>query len=269
MFFFIWVSYVQAAPSVVVNNPQSVAVIGDSIVLDIVLNDFTPSSEYYAKFRIGSTTSSLNDGETFNNSSWYSDSSGYSNFPKVILNASGSASFQLTGRAKVSLAQQGLNLFKIRMALVSNTSNQEDSQAYSITLSPAPTSTPTPTSAPTPVNTPTQAPTPTNTPTPTKTPTPTPSKTPTLSPSKTPTPTLRPSPTKTETPTLEATSAGEVLSLSDSLSPMPTATPSGSLQPFVITFSLIGAGLGILSLYFLWQKRDVFRPHKPPNDIIS
>ncbi len=268
VFFFACVSFVQAAPSVVVNNPPSTATIGDNIVLNIVLSNFAPSSQYYSKFRIGPTTSSLNDGETFNNLSWYSDSSEYSNFPVITLDVSGNASFQFTGRAKASLAQPGANFFKIRMALASNTSNQEDSQGYSITLSPAPTPTPTP--SPTPTSTPTPTPVPSDTPTPTIKPTssPTPTKTPATTPSPTPIK-LAPisTPTKVSTPTLNLTSEsssdsatlGAVLGISvPTATPTPAVTVEGSkkLLPLAIAAALVGMGLAILSGVLVWQKRQ-------------
>lgn len=123
-----------------------------------------------------------------------------------------------------------------------------------LTPTPTPTLTPTPTNSPTPTSTSTSS-TSTNTPTPTKTPTP----------KKTPTPTKTPTPLFS--PTLESTGSGEVLSISDTESP--AATPSGSLKPVIISLTLVGAGLGILSLVFLWQKRDALRRLKPPDDIIS
>lgn len=125
----------------------------------------------------------------------------------------------------------------------------------------APTSTPTPTPTNTPTSTPTQAPSATNTPT--TVPTATPTFIPTKTPTKRPSPSLTPS----ETPILQASPTGEVLSVSDTEGPTPTATPSGSLQPAIISFALIGAGFGILALLALWQKRDLFRRlHRPESD---
>lgn len=149
--------------------------------------------------------------------------------------------------------------YNVKVRFYYGSSEDWSSNVLAVNISepdPTPTETPIP---PTPTSVPA-----TSTPVP-----PTATKAPTPFPTKTPTPTLRSSPTKTETPTREATNTGEVLSLSESASPTPTATPSASLQPFIITFSLIGAGLGILSLLFLWQKRNQFLRSKSPDDIIS
>ncbi len=200
-FFLLRPQVTQAASTVTVANPPISAQIGEVLNISVSLSGFSPSVSYYAKFRIGPSTSSLNDGETQNNSNWYSDSSAYSNFPLINTDSSGNAAFQITGRPKTSTAQISQNYFTIRLALVSNTSDHSDSTAYSITLSPAPTSTPTPT--------PTPSPLPTSTPTPSLTPTPSPNPTNTPPPvqTTTPVPTALPSVTRSLTLTLTASTA--------------------------------------------------------------
>ncbi len=106
-----------------------------------------------------------------------------------------------------------------------------------------------------PTPTPTAAPTSTPTPTPvnTHTPTPTPAKTPTLSPTKIVTPTPRattvviPDSTPTEMQVLGATDIPATES---------TAVQKKQLNPMIISSTLIGLGLGILSLVLVWQKRN-------------
>lgn len=138
-------------------------------------------------------------------------------------------------------------------------------------LAPTPTPTVTPTDSPTPSLTPTKTPTPTHTPSPTNSPTSAPSTTSTNTPTQTKA--ISSTPTRAPSPMPSATTTGEILGLSDSGFATPAntlvATPSGTLKPFIISFALIGAGFGILSLLVLWQKRDLFRRPNPPNDIIS
>lgn len=251
---------IKAAEIVTVDNQPTTATIGESIILNVTLSNFTPSSQYYAKFRIGPTSSSLNDGETFNNSSWFSDSSGYSNFPVVTLDASGSASFQLIGRAKISLAQSGSNIFVIRTALVSNTDNKNDSQEYAISLTAAPT--PTPTTTPT--NTPSLAHTPSNTPAPTVTSTSAPSPTSAVSPPRMSTkiPTKTPSPTPVPTLDDSASVSGNILGVIDTVIPTPemevVENPNSS-RPLIISFSFIGAGLALLAGLLAWKKYKMIK----------
>jgi hypothetical protein len=108
---------------------------------------------------------------------------------------------------------------------------------------PTPSSTPVPTAAPT--NTPTPMPTFTNTPTPSRTPTPT----------KIPTPTSTP----------EATKSGKVMVLGEEITPKSKtqASSSGnSLKPLIISATLVGLGLAILSGVFVWKQRDAQKQDK-------
>lgn len=119
-----------------------------------------------------------------------------------------------------------------------------------------PTPTPPPTSAPT-----DPPPEPTNTPTPTRTPTPTP--TPTKTP--TPTPTLKPTPTIVLTASASAalSSASAVLGATDSSAPASAEADmktKPSVKPLVISLLFVGIGCGILSLVFVWKKRDALKP---------
>ena len=110
---------------------------------------------------------------------------------------------------------------------------------------------------PTPTATSTSTPTPTSISTPTNTPAPPPTNIPV--PTKTPTPTLKPIPTfTTATPTLIAT-VSAVLGVTDSPetasvgADMETAP---SVKPLIISLLLVGVGCGILSLVFVWKKKD-------------
>lgn len=119
---------------------------------------------------------------------------------------------------------------------------------------------PTPTPTPVPTNTPTSTPTPTAiaTPTPTRTPTPTKTPTPTPAPSKTPTPTPKPTPTQAPTASvsavLGATDSPEIASVEADTKTKP------SVKPLIISLLFVGIGCGILSLVFVWKKRDALKP---------
>lgn len=121
---------------------------------------------------------------------------------------------------------------------------------------PTPTPTPSPTSSPTSTPTPQATATPTSTPTPAKTPTPPPTSTPTKTP--TPTPTKLVTPTTTLSPT-----AGNILGISsiqgDSQEASPSTQQKNGLKPLIITFLFIGAGLALIALVLVWQKRNVVK----------
>ncbi len=128
--------------------------------------------------------------------------------------------------------------------------------------------TPTPTSTPTSIPTPTQTPTPTKTPTPANTATPAPTPTITLSsqtPSKTPTPTKKststPTPTSQPSTLGETTQSAEVLSAVN-LAPQIESSPTGnaSTRVLIVSLLLIGLGLALLSILFIWKKRKTMIP---------
>lgn len=120
------------------------------------------------------------------------------------------------------------------------------------TLTPTPTLEPTETPTPTPTVKPT--PTPTRTPTPTKTPTPAPTPTLTPTPTKTPTPTVKPTPTSKPVASVSA-----VLGATDvpaTASVMAERETKPSVRPLIMSLLLVGIGCAILSLVFVWKKRN-------------
>lgn len=144
------------------------------------------------------------------------------------------------------------------------TQNALNINGVSCIAPPTPTPTPTPTSAPTP----TRTPTPTKTPTPVHTPTPIPTSTIALSaqtPSKTPIPTKKstntPTPTSRPATLGETTKSAEVLSAID-LTPETESTPAGSesMRALIVSLLLIGLGLALLSILFIWKKRKAMMP---------
>jgi hypothetical protein len=120
--------------------------------------------------------------------------------------------------------------------------------------------------------TPTQIPTPTPTSQPTSTPTPVATATPTPAPIKTPTPTLFKTPTptsaKTPTPTVATASVSAqssesaVLGIFNEPDASPASVPKTSrpMQPIIISLLFVGIGLALLSLVFIWQKRNALKP---------
>lgn len=142
-----------------------------------------------------------------------------------------------------------------------------------ITPTPTPTPTATPTATPTPTGTPTSTPTPTPTPTstPTATPTATPSPTPTGNVSPTATPTSTPTPTPTATGGVSGggggtggtggtggVSAAESQPSGGVLGAVVTVPNTGSPIPFVLGFTLITLGLGVLAAVY-WSRRQTVR----------
>ena len=122
-------------------------------------------------------------------------------------------------------------------------------------------------------------PSPTSTPVPTATPTYTPSSSPTSSPQNTSTPIKGITPTKTKTPTpkiFPSPTLSERKSDDSSVfgavnSPTPTseqvaASGSSSLLPVIISLSFVSAGLALLSLLFIWKRRNALHQEKRVED---
>lgn len=265
LFFLLFASPVFATPIISITSVPGTLTIGQSFTLNASASALVANGVYYYKVRLGSDLSSLNKGQTFNSHNdapddWLSDGDAWGKFPQITIDAQGNWIGSVIGRPSDS-ASTGQNFITLRLRKIDGNTNY-DSSENTVNVNPAPTSTPTntpiPTNTPTPTNTP--SPSPTNVPTNTPTNSPAPTKTPT--PTKAPTPTK--TPTVTEAPTPEATSEGAVLSVSNSHSPTPEATPSGSLQPAIISFALIGVGLGLLAIILVWQKRDLFMRPKGP-----
>ncbi len=117
----------------------------------------------------------------------------------------------------------------------------------------------------TPTSTPTSTPRPAATSTPTRTPTPTKTPTPALTPNFTPTPTKTPTPTlkPTSIATKPIASVSAVLGATDSAataSVMADRETKYSVKPLIISLLLVGIGCAILSLVFVWKKRDALKP---------
>lgn len=211
------------------SSPQTV---GEEFDISVTLSNFEASKEYYLKARIGPSESELNKGETYGGGSWYSDTSSWSNFPKITTNSSGNYSGSITAKLK-SEQSSGNYKLRVRARKVDSDSNY-DSSAYDITFNSAASS---------PTSTPTLTPTPSNTPTPSKSPT----QSPTLK------PTAKLSPSVAISPEIlgETATAGNYL-LSSS---PPVSTPSSEnaperknfLPPLLIFFGIILIGASIFS----------------------
>lgn len=180
----------------------SIPVIGDAFNVTATMSGALSGGSYYVKCRIGASSSSLNDGQTYNSQTlqWLDDTGStgaWVDMPQITTGVDGLWQDSIKCRIKTSANDEAKIIF-IRACLnSSNSCGTSFQSANSLTINPIfPTSTPSPiptsTPTPTPTNTPTPTPTasPTNTPTPTKTPTPTPTKipTPTSKPNASPTP---------------------------------------------------------------------------------
>lgn len=191
LFCFCFTKSVFAASISPISVSATSPVIGDSFTVTASISGALSGSVYFIKCRIGPPSSSLNEGQTYNDqlSDWFGDTDSWINMPKVNIGNDGIWQNALQCRIKSSAVDEAKVLF-MRACLDSNDSCGTSFQsANSLALNPQmPTSTPTPTNTPTPTKTPTPAPTsaptsaPTNTPTPMKTPTPTPTLKPTVLP---------------------------------------------------------------------------------------
>lgn len=173
-----------AIPSVVINSVPDVITAGTTFPVSFTVNEASSSSTYYYKFFGGVD----NDVYKITNNQDLSYSSGWSNFPQIILNPSSQNIFNGYAFIKPEVETSTLNL-KIRIALSTDTNTKLgatspvfliDVVAIPPTLVPTPTDFPKPTNTPNPTNTPTIIPT--KIPTLTKTPTSTPTETPEISP---------------------------------------------------------------------------------------
>lgn len=204
----------QAVISINITSSPTEARIGEEFTVSLSMDGLEPETSYYIKSRIGKTSSEMNKGETFNESTsrWLGDTDAWTNFPIILSNSEGSSSANLKSRAK-STAELGENLLAIRLRKVGASSNAGDSNTVTINLFEAPTPAPSPTPTPQPTLTPTSSSSLTPTPTP-KSPTPTP-KPPTATPTQKSSPsTSTQVPTSTPTPKpvkLTATIGGEIL----------------------------------------------------------
>ncbi len=262
--FFLFVSPVFAV-TMTLQSDQTTIQSSDEYNVNITFSIQQPDgTKYYLRGVFYKPDTSDYCGYTWNSSSWFSGpiTDGWKNFlPITILGSSWSGQL----KTKIDTTDSGCKdsgsyNFRVQRFTDNSNSGTFDSQ-NALTLAVA-----IPTPTPTPMNTPMQTPTNTQPQTNTPTSSPTTTNTPTFMPTKTPTRRPSPSSTPSDTPTPQASSTGEVLSLSDTENATPTATPSGTLKPLIISFALVGAGTGILSLLALWQKRSLFLHPKPPID---
>ena len=238
-------------------SPGSV-IAGQEFSISFNVSGAESGQQYYVKARVGKTTSSLTDGQTFSNDhGWLGDTSEWTKFPKFSPSDSGSYSGQVKSQVK-SEADVGDYRLVVRVKLVPS-GDPVDSEDYPISvLAAVPTNTPIPTHTPTPTNT--------STSTPTKAPTSTPTKN--LTPTKTPTPTKKPTPSKEASPSASLT-GNEESGLFDLNTPTPESDLLGevlgadseafekegkSKSSKVIAAILIALGGGLIASVFVLPK---------------
>jgi len=176
-------------------------------------------------------------GETHNGSEWYFGSVGTSYFPIDIVSSdsTASATFQAQIGEPTATEYSGPGSYKLRIRRYTSASSYSSSDAHDVTID-VPLSTPTPSPAPTP----TKTPIPTSTPKVTATPTPIPTKIPTATP----------------TPHATISATPIVLGVTDVPATESAIVSKKPLNPVIISLSLVGLGLGILSAALVWQKRN-------------
>jgi len=120
--------------------PSSVK-IGESFNVDVQLSNADSNSDYYLKVRLGTDESHLTKGETENNGKWFSDTEGWSNFPRITTDGAGNWTGQLKARIKQG-ESGGEYKLRVRAHSVEEDKNY-DSSVYGLS---AEVETPTPTS---------------------------------------------------------------------------------------------------------------------------
>jgi hypothetical protein len=194
-------------------------------------------------------------GETYNGSDWYGGSNGKEYFSLDVQTGkfwSGDVLARTGDVRNSDYDGQGAYKMRIRRYTSSGGSGSEDADNSSVSIAiHVPTPTPTPTAVPT------DPP-----PEPTNTPRPTPTSTRTPTPARTLTPTFKPTPTLVPTASVSvklSSASADVLGITDS--PVATSTPADiktkpSVKPLIISLLLVGIGCAILSLVFVWKKRN-------------
>jgi len=158
IFYVIFSRPVFATPSVTINSAPDVITAGDTFPITFTITEASSSASYYYKFFGGVDT----DVYKITNSSNLSYTSGWSDFPQIILDPGSSNVFNGVAFIKPDVDTNTLNL-KIKIASTTNTKISVTSPSFPIEVVaiPPPTSTPTPnpTTVPTPTNLPTTKPT--------------------------------------------------------------------------------------------------------------
>jgi hypothetical protein len=169
LFFFLFTSNVFAQTTVVINDFSQQVEVGQEFEITFSATELSPDIQYYAKIRVGVDSSHLNQAETYNPnmSSWFSDTSSWSNFPIILSNSLGNIEETIKARTKQTVSL-GQNKLILRLRKV-NVDPNIDSSEIEITLIEAPTPTNTPTLIPTQIPSATSTPTVLLSPTPTQT----------------------------------------------------------------------------------------------------
>lgn len=138
-----------AAPKIsILNSPTQINKNEEFGVTFNITKDILSSDLYYIKGRIGSSSASMNQGETFNSVSntWLSDTASWNTFPFIAFLNSSIATSTVTLRAK-STAFTGNNFLIIRLNR-NSTSYDSSSSTLFLIDPPTPTLTPMPTIEP-------------------------------------------------------------------------------------------------------------------------
>lgn len=127
-----------AAPKITIRDaPLQMHKTSEFQVTFDVANDSVTSDSYYVKGRVGTSSATLSQGETFNptTGSWLSDTSAWSSFPALTFSNTGIATASVTLRTKTT-AVIGNNILIVR---INKSSSYDSSPANLLILEPSPT----------------------------------------------------------------------------------------------------------------------------------
>jgi len=252
LFVWVWcfVPPVFAARSVTITSDKSSVLGEEEITLIASPSGFTDGETIYLKGAFFQNGSSNYFGYTENGDVWIKNSASNTSQRSVTIGQWDGSIVIKSDFSDSGYKGEGDYIVKLGFYYGSYASVNWSANILPITINEPD---PTPTVTPTPVNTPT----PTATPKPTATPTIL--ATPTIIATKIPTPTAVQVPTSFSI----ATGSGEVstesaLVLGNTIDAKPVVPPTNpfTIRPLIITLLFIGTGLGVLSLVFIWQKRD-------------
>lgn len=245
LFFFFPFSVLSAVNFIPLGVTTANPIIGDSFVMQASASGAVSGSKYFVKCRIGPSSTSLTEGQTFNGqtNTWLDDTGSngaWVDMPQIVVGEDGSWQGSVTCRIKSSAIDEAKLLFLRACPNVNDvcgTSIQSGSSLALAPLMPTPTNTPIPTNTPVPTNTPIPTSTPSNTSVPTTTPTPI------ASPTKKPTATPITTSTIELGSTIVASPTGVVLGAQD------PQTPNN--KPYIIALLFVSVGCALLAAVFV------------------
>ncbi|MBI3559229.1 hypothetical protein HY085_02435 [Candidatus Gottesmanbacteria bacterium] len=132
------------APLIIISTPSAALTIGEPFDLSASLSNLVASASYNFKIRLGSSSGSMNRGQTLisinGTNSWLGDTDSWSSFPVIFMDAFGTWNGTVTGRPGDN-AFSGQNFLTLRLRRTDQTSYCCDSASVTATVSSAPVTT--------------------------------------------------------------------------------------------------------------------------------